>query len=508
MEHSLSNYKPKNNPELLKKVYKDFLNYHRSMFWGNAPTSEYPSSIWKANISLKDKFDILYTDGNLEDGSPDKDVRSLYSEVTPPTGTEHRPIPFNSFLMRMRDQLINKILKRNMSVSDDIVKLLLGRTGFQDEISQFVKYRNIELLYKELNDRCKWNNKTQKQKNLSDKMFCMIADTSVKHLVLASSDQKVLKFILDNECETYSKGLWCFINEYVNCLKGKCDDFDSKFRKYEYTHFTPVSKDSKSVTKKEFISLLHNKVIIQHLRDTMNTKKRKKIIKNLSELSPKFAKSFTSFNSNQRGSGNDAPRFSERCRNFKIEIGDSDKFRSVLEKICKDKYDIEKFKSRIKIPPMISKRIEFNDLHYNILWELYNTCKKSLSKSYLMTIILKLFTSSKKYSSIRWFYVTDEVDILAFGSLTPMKIPKENDLDIIEITKQWKNPYLLGTLCSRLRGSGSCIIEFIAQYVIEQNSNILLLDKPVEDQHQFYLNRGFKEDKIINDWYGFWSMNL
>jgi len=301
MEHLLSNYKPKNNSELLKKVYKDFLNYHRSMYWGNAPTSEFPGSIWKANLSLKDKLDILYTDFNLKDRFSDKDVRSVYAEVTPPTGTEHRPTNFNSFLMRMSDEILDKLIRRNISVSDDVVKLLLDRSGFQFDMTQSVNHKNHEWTKKILDHECKdynkYDNKTKKAHNHN---YCESANMKLQQLVIASSDNELLGSILNDKCKTHSKSLWCFLNDYVEYLKGNIENFDRKFRKNEYTHFTPVSKESKNVTKKEFITLLKNKVIIQHLRDTMNTKKRKKIIKKLTELSPKFAKSFKS---SQKGGG-------------------------------------------------------------------------------------------------------------------------------------------------------------------------------------------------------------
>ncbi len=204
------------------------------------------------------------------------------------------------------------------------------------------------------------------------------------------------------------------------------------------------------------------------------------------------------------------PKFD--CSVYDVRVMTSKDFYKTLESISKEKFspdDIASFKKKVELP---RKYKSFPDDFYKILLELHLSCQKKLNPSYLTSASIQLYNSDE---SILWFTIFKHNVLLGFAKvtylsekfLTEAKAEQAKEEDVIGtlIIDTWKTPLVLHTLCSNIRGGGSCLIEKITNVGKQVGSNVLLVDKPVEQEETFYINRGFIKLPNITEFYGFWG---
>lgn len=200
------------------------------------------------------------------------------------------------------------------------------------------------------------------------------------------------------------------------------------------------------------------------------------------------------------------------CSVYDVRVMTSKDFYKTLESISKEKFspdDIASLKKKVKLP---RKYKSFPDDFYKILLELHLSCQERLDPGFLTSSSIKLYNYDE---SILWFTIFKHDTLLGFANvtylsekfLTEAKVEQAEEEDIIGmlIIDTWKTPLLLHILCSNIKGGGSCLIEKITSVCKQVGSNVLLVDKPVEQEETFYVNRGFIKLPNITEFYGFWG---
>jgi hypothetical protein len=199
------------------------------------------------------------------------------------------------------------------------------------------------------------------------------------------------------------------------------------------------------------------------------------------------------------------------CSVYDVRIMTSKDFYNILESISSAKFsrdDVARYKNMVRLP---RKYKSFPDIFYKILIELHTSCQKKLNPDYLASAAIELYNGDE---STLWFIIFKPNILLAFAKVTYLSEKFINEAKIEQqeedgigklIIDTWKTPLVLGVLCSSIKGGGSCLIQKITNVVKQVGSNILLVDKPVENEETFYLNRGFIKLPEITEWYGFWG---